>query len=114
MKALAVLPYFFILFGISSCASHKNNDFSEPINVDIFVNGDKTATSLSKSKENFLTVEGTGCDKFTLTGQGVSLKVVDGGYIATPSNIEFATISIMGYIGKKVANVGTRRYTIVE
>ena len=114
MKALAVLPYFFILFGISSCASHKNNDFSEPINVDIYVNGDKEATSLSKTKENLIKVEGTGCDKFRLTGQGLSLMAVEGGYIAVPTSSETAIISITGLIGKKSTIVGKRSYTVVE
>jgi hypothetical protein len=60
MKILIV----FIFFTFNSLAQ------TEKIGVDLLNNGQKGINTLSLSKINLITIEGTGCEEFNLTGSG--------------------------------------------
>jgi hypothetical protein len=108
MKSL-FLTVLFGLFFILNATSQK-------IGAKILVNGEESF-ELSRSKENFLTIVGTGFDTYTLLGVGVSLVAFEDGYKAISiSGVEKVTIGVMGTDKKtkKSAKIANIEFIIVD
>ncbi|MEN9442523.1 MAG: hypothetical protein RLZ33_2600 [Bacteroidota bacterium] len=103
----------FILF--STFLLSSLNAFCQQINYDIKINRISNQTTLSKSKENFLTIKGTGCEQFLISGSNVSIEQYYDGMKITPGSIgKTANIYVVGIQkGKRIA-LGTFQFTIVE
>jgi hypothetical protein len=108
--------FFFTLFGLFLCVNHIYSQDSTEIHAEIYVNGSNTATSLSKSQQNFLTIKGTGFDTFELQiVSGCATKTEkQGGYIVQPTCGTFITFSIIGRTGNNTAVLCNRGYKIVD
>ncbi len=108
--------FFFTLFGLFLCVNHIYSQDSTEIHAEIYVNGSNTATSLSKSQQNFLTIKGTGCDTFELMIiSGCATKTEKrGGYIVQAKYGTSITFSIIGITGNTRAVLYNRTFTLVD
>jgi hypothetical protein len=103
-------PIIFFLILLSSI-----NCKAQDISYEISINGNAKQRILSRSKENFITIVGKGCEEFVLTGYGVTLEKVKGGYLATNSQTNStAAISVTGVVNGKNIALGKTEYKIVE
>ncbi len=89
--------------------------FGQQATVEMRVNGVLNQTTLSISKDNLLILSGTGCDKYSISGSGVSLTKTETGFLVTPSGIKKnATITVTCIIDGKRTDLCTYKFTIVE
>ncbi len=106
MKTI-ILFSTFLLSGISA--------FCQQINYDIKINRISNQKTLSKSKENFLTIKGTGCEEFLISGSNVSIEHYYDGMKITPGTIgKTANIYVVGVQKGKRIDLGKFQYQIVE
>ena len=88
---------------------------AQDMNYQIQINGKPNQLALSKSKENFITLDGTCCDQFVISVNHMSIQKHKNGFLGIPSNAnKFATIIVDGIQdGKRIA-LGKMQYTIVD
>ncbi len=108
--------FFFTLFGLFLNVNDAYSQDSTKISAEVFVNGSNTATSLSKSQQNFLTIKGTGFDTFELQIVSGSATKTEksGGYIVKPTGGTSITFSIIGITGNTRAVLYNKNYKIVD
>ena len=109
--------FFFTLFGLFLCVNHIYSQDSTEIHAEIYVNGSNTATSLSKSQQNFLIIKGSGYESFELkiTFGSATIAEKRGGYIVKPASwCNSITFSIIGITGNTRAVLCNRVYKIVD
>jgi hypothetical protein len=99
----------FVFFSSFNCTA-------QAISAKILVNGEESF-ELSRSKENVLTIVGTGFDTYTLQGVGVSLQKFEDGYKTTSIyGVEKVTIGVTGTDKKtkKSAKIASISFTLVD
>ncbi len=102
-----IVLFLFVLLNSIKCSAQQ-------INYDLKINRISNQTTLSKSKENFLTIKGTGCEQFLISGSNVSIEQYYDGMKVTPGTIgKTAFIYVVGVQkGKRIA-LGTYQFSIV-
>jgi len=101
---------FFLLVLFTTISSN-----AQKIDYELLVNGNLHQLTLSKSSDNLITVTGTGCDQFLISGSSMTLTKTDNGFLAVPSPLQkSASIEVIGIArGKRIA-LGRINFAIVE
>jgi hypothetical protein len=107
MKALIFLFAATFLFCSSS--------YGQQISTKLIINGDPNRNYFSRSEQNVIVVEGTGCARFELSGVGVTLVERSGDYYVQVNTLGLeALITVYGIIDGKKVMLATYKFRVVN
>jgi len=84
-----------------------STSYGQKIRAEVIINDDPNRHYFSRSEQNIIKVQGTGCERFELRGLGVTLVERSGDYYVQLKRGQCAQISIYGILGDKRMILGT-------